>query len=169
MIRHIAGLIVAGLLVFAPNTAIAAEMKAKIMITGGGVYDYVVIGMKADASDGFDNSYDSFSPSANLNDTYIHAYFPHPQWNAVKSEFRADIRQVRQYQHWNLSVYTNLPEATPVEISLLADESTLPPSCYLGVSDSIGGHPIEMKRAAFGFTVSPNEPTAHFNIILKCR
>lgn len=120
-----------------PLSALAVEpMAATIKVSGGGVYDYVVIGESPKATNGFDNAYDTLSPGDSLNSTYISAYFSHPEWGAVKSNFRGDIRTLAEKQEWNLSIASTLPAGTPLTVELQPGLNILPQGLQLTVSDT---------------------------------
>lgn len=135
-LRHITT-ILATASCLAPFTAFAVEpMAATIKVSGGGVYDYVVIGESPKASDGFDNAYDTLAPGDNLNATYISSYFSHPEWGAAKTTFRGDIRTLAEKQEWALSFYSTLSSGTPLTVELQPGMNVLPQGLRLTIKDS---------------------------------
>jgi hypothetical protein len=142
-------IILAAAACLSPLSALAMEpMAATIKISGGGVYDYVIIGESLKATDGFDNAYDTLSPGDSLNNVYINSYFSHPEWGAAKAAFRGDIRSLKEKQEWNLSIASTLPFGTPLTVELQAGLNVLPQGLQLSIRDSgntttanlIGGH-----------------------------
>lgn len=134
--KHILTSITLTLILAAALPAIAAEpLVAPIRISGGGTYDYVVVGESPMATDGFDNLYDSFAPAGNLNDVYITAWFDHPEWLQVKNRFRGDIRSLATRQDWVLSVVSTLPAGTPLTVALDNRMNILPAGLQMTVSN----------------------------------
>jgi len=151
------------LLFLSANAFAISDMKAKIKVSGGNTYDYFIFGMMTDATDGFDNAYDTISPGPNMNDTYISTYFSHPEWNAVKSEFRADFRSIKESDEWTVSVYTNLAAGTALTMALQSEGSNI--SGYsLTVEDTTTGQMTDILSSTYGFTVSAGNPLRYFRI-----
>lgn len=120
-----------------PVLALAVEpMAAVIRVSGGNVYDYVVIGESSRATDGFDNAYDTLSPGDSLNTTYISTWFSHPEWAAAKSTFRGDIRTLAEKQEWILIIASTLPTGTPLTVGLQAGLNVLPQGLQLTIKDT---------------------------------
>lgn len=119
-----------------PAAALAFEpMAATVRVSGGGVYDYVVIGESPKATDGFDNAYDTLAPSGSLNSTYISTYFNHTDWKAPKTTFRGDIRSMAEKQEWILNVVSTLPAGTPLKVELTPGLNVLPEKVALTITN----------------------------------
>ena len=70
-------------------------MTATIRVSSNSLYDYVVIGERPQATDGFDNAYDTISPgnlNADMGQPFISVIIPHPEWKPAMREMRGDIR-----------------------------------------------------------------------------
>ena len=68
-------------------TSVAAmgfdSMTATIRVSNNSLYDYVIIGEHPQATDGFDNAYDTISPgnlNADMGQPFISVIIPHPEW-----------------------------------------------------------------------------------------
>lgn len=110
-----------------PLTAVAYEpLAAKIKVSSGTVYDYVSIGEKAKATDGYDNAFDSMSPGDNLNAIYINSYLSHPEWGQLKSTFKGDIRSIAEKQEWTITIASTLPAGTDLTVALKEGRNLLP-------------------------------------------
>jgi hypothetical protein len=159
-------LLIAAFIVATTCTAVpaSADMKAKIKVSGGGTYDYFIIGEMAAATDGFDNAYDSFYPGGNMNDTYIMSYLPHPEWGTVKPEFRSDMRSVADIQEWLAGVYTNLPNNTVLTLSLM-EGTSIPAGYTLTVEDTENGLTADLQASSYSFTVTDNTQVRAFRIV----
>lgn len=141
------------------------EMEAVITVSGGGTYDFAVIGMDRDATDGFDNAYDSFTPGWGLNDTYIYTYFSHPEWNTVKADFRGDIRAPKKHDEWQLGVLSNLPAGTVMKIALNAQKSNVPSSYSIVAVDVATRKKIDLTKSSYTFSL-PATGEQVFSIIV---
>lgn len=152
------------LFLLSANAFALSDMKAKIKVSGGGTYDYFVIGEMQGATDGFDNAYDTISPGYNMNDTYISTYFSHPEWGQVKSEFRGDIRSLKEYDEWTVTVYTNLSDGTALTMSLQNEDSTLPSEYKITVEDTETGKITDILSSSYEFTVSGSNTSRYLKI-----
>jgi hypothetical protein len=124
------------------------DMKANICVSGSGAMDCFVIGMQGDATNGFDNAFDTISPGAGFNDTYILTYMDHPEWGQIKQEFKGDIRSLKAQDEWTVSVYTkNLPAGTGLVLKLL-ENSVIPSGYTLKVEDT------DLTAAGYQFSVT---------------
>lgn len=152
-------------LIFTVSKAFAlSDMKASIRVSGGTAYDYFVIGMRADAGDGFDNAHDTMAPGRNLNETYIYAYLYHPEWGQIKSEFRGDFRSLKERDEWIVYVYTNLPAGSPLVMSI-DETSVIPPEYKITVQDMETGSETEINSSPYYFTVSAGKPLRYFKVV----
>jgi hypothetical protein len=88
--------------------AYSADWKITLKVSGGGTYDYCIAGVKEGATDGLDNAWDIPSPPDNLNNTYIFAYFPHPEWDSVFNKFRQDIKAPDLPKEWIFEIESNI-------------------------------------------------------------
>jgi hypothetical protein len=129
------------------TTAPAEDMKASVKVTGGGTYDYVVVGGVTGAEEGLDYLYDIIYPSPNLNDSFIATSIPHPEWGAVKDEFRADMRPAETDQSWTMAVSSNLPAGTPLKLDLDGETSVVPEGYTLSVTDVETGDVVSLDGA----------------------
>jgi hypothetical protein len=148
----------------AVSQATAAEMEATIRVSGGGTYDYFVIGMRRDATDGFDNLFDTLAPAFNLNETYISTYISHPEWDAIKDDFRADIRSVGQEQEWIVTVYTNLAPGTPLRMETDSERSHVPGKYIVYIEDVATGSVVNLEELPYEFSVTADRPFRDFTV-----
>jgi hypothetical protein len=119
-----------------PVAAFAFEpMAATIKISGAGIYDYILIGESPRATDGFDNAYDTMSPGDSLNTNYISSYISHPEWGAIKNNFRGDIRSIAETQEWTITIASSLPAGTPLNVELQTGLNILPQGLQLTIKD----------------------------------
>jgi hypothetical protein len=113
-------------------------LTATMRVTNGNLYDYVIIGEHLQATDGYDNVYDTVSPG-NLNATmgqpYISAVISHPEWKSAMQELRGDIRSLAKRQEWQLAITSSLDKGTPLTIALQSNESKLPQAVKLILKD----------------------------------
>jgi hypothetical protein len=146
------------------TSAMAVDMSAKIRIEGGGTYDYVIIGMNPDATDGHDNKYDIFAASGNMNSEYIEAYFSHPEWNKVKDNFRGDIKSLANTQQWIMTVYTNFAAGTPMSIVLGDEGPDFAGDFQYLVRDMDTNETVDISAGNLQYTVSANSSVRSFEI-----
>lgn len=152
-------LIICAVCAFPSLAAAYQSLAATVRVSSDTVYDYVVVGESPQATDGFDNSYDTFAPGGSLNDSWISAYIDHPEWNTVKSQFRGDIRSAAARQSWTLTVAQNLPVGTSCTISLDGTASLLPPSARILLTDMKSGAVTDLKSAGFTFATATGPDT----------
>src|SRR5689334_23135475 len=91
-------------------------MEATIRVSNGSLYDYVVIGEHPQATDGFDNAYDTVSPgnlNADMGQPYISVVIPQPEWKPAMRKMRGDIRSPAKKQEWKIAISSSLPKGTP--------------------------------------------------------
>ncbi len=153
--------------IWAVDASAAPGFEARIRISGGGTYDYCVIGMNGKATDGFDNAYDILSPGLGLNDTFISCTIPHPEWNAVKSDFRGDIRSLKPSDEWHLVVQTNLPAGTPLTMTVLPSGKRNARLVRIVVDDFATGRRADLGRSDYRFTATGD--TMHFKLVAGSR
>lgn len=84
------------------------DWKINLQVSGGGIYDYCIAGVKDGATDGHDNAWDIPAPPGSLHDIYIRVYFPHPEWNYVFERFRQDIKAPDLPKEWVFEVVSNI-------------------------------------------------------------
>lgn len=138
-----------------PSLARAYQpLAATVKVSGGSAYDYVIIGESPLATDGFDNAYDTIAPGGSLNGVWITAYFDHPEWNAVKRQFRGDIRSASPSQTWLLTVEHNLPAGTPCTISLDSRTSIVPFYAGITLIDLKSGDKADLKTGSYTFAAA---------------
>jgi hypothetical protein len=130
-----------------------ADMKAKLEVNGQTSKDYVEVGMRAGATDGFDNAYDTIAIGPGLNDTYVFTFIDHPEWAQLKPEFRGDIRSIKQHDTWTMLLETNMAAGTVLTLKL-RDDSVLPAGYALTVKDIESGTVIDPKAGPYQFSVT---------------
>jgi len=147
-------IIAAIIALWATGAFAAQDFEAKIKISGSGAYDYCVIGMNKNATDGFDNAYDTLAPGGNMNGTYITCTMLHPEWKAIKNEFRGDYRTHKRSDTWNIVVQTNLPAGTVLTMEALKKGAPIPESVMISVEEPATGQQTELTSAPYQFTVT---------------
>jgi len=157
-------LIILALCAFPSLAAAYQSLAATVRVSSGSTYDYVIIGESPLATDGFDNAYDTIAPGASLNNVWISAYFDHPEWNAVKRQFRGDIRSAAASQTWVLTVEQNLPAGTFCTISLDAVASILPMNAGIILTDPKGGATVDLKAGSYTFAATAGPSTFDITI-----
>ena len=114
-------------------------MTATIRVSNNSLYDYVIIGEHPQATDGFDNAYDTISPgnlNADMGQPFISVIIPHPEWKPAMREMRGDIRSPAKRQEWHLHITSSLPKGTPLNVAFRKGESTLPPGVTLTLKEN---------------------------------
>lgn len=129
------------------NIQVAVEVRA------GTLYDYVLIGMNQAATDGLDNAYDTVAPGMGVGDRYILMTVPHPDWKAVKADFRTDFRAVKKSDTWVTMITTNFPDGTPLTMSIDREQSKLVPGYAVIVEDMATGTVQDLAQGAYVFPV----------------
>ena len=135
MMRYLAAA-TAAILLTATAAMAFQPLSATIRVSNGPLYDYVVIGENARATDGFDNAYDTISPgnlNADMGNPFISVIIPHQEWKPACRELRGDIRGVARRQEWQLSFASSLPKGTPLTVSLQEEGTSLPAQARLTV------------------------------------
>jgi len=93
---------------FNVSTYASSDWKLKLKVSGGGTYGYCIFGAQNGATDGRDDAWDIPSPPGSPNDTYISAYFPHPEWEGTFDKFRQDIKAPDLPKEWTFEVESNV-------------------------------------------------------------
>ena len=93
---------------FSSSAYSSSDWKTTIKVSGGGTYSYCIFGIKDGALDGRDNAWDVPASPGSLNDSYIYAYFPHPEWGGTFDRFRQDIKAPDLPKEWVFEVYSNI-------------------------------------------------------------
>ena len=109
-------------------------MTATIRVSNGSLYDYVGIGERPEATDGFDNAYDTISPgnlNATMGEPYISVIILHPEWKPAMREMRGDVRSLAKRQEWQISITSSLAKGTPLAVALQPGQSRLPQAVKL--------------------------------------
>ncbi|MEW6067756.1 MAG: fibronectin type III domain-containing protein [Nitrospirota bacterium] len=133
-----------------------SDWNITLKVSGGGIYDYCIAGVKADATDGFDNLWDIPSPPASLNTAYINTYFPHPEWNHVFDRFRQDIKSPDLPKEWTFEVASNISGYLTIQWSDL--RNIIPDKeAVLGDVDGGGGE-IDMHTTSSFIFLNNNYP-----------
>jgi len=143
------------------NVEVAIETRA------GSVYDYILIGMHHDATDGLDNAYDTVTPGQGVGDRYILMVMPHPDWKSVKTDFRTDFRAMKKLEIWEAMVTTNLPDGTPLTMSIDREQSKLPAGYAVIIEDMVTGAAQNLEKGAYVFPVKTSGLAQQFRITLK--
>lgn len=152
-----------------PALSLASEpLAALIRISNGAVYDSVVVGENFKATDGYDNLFDTFSAGASLNDTYISAWFDHPEWQQVKSQFRGDIRSIAETQEWTVSVVSTFPAGTPLTVEIDNRLNILPHDLQLTVKNA-GAATSASLLAGGKFVFQASAPGATSQLIINAQ
>jgi len=86
----------------------SADWNITLKVSGGGIYDYCIAGVKDVATDGHDNAFDVPSPPGSLLSTYITTYFPHAEWGSLYSKMRRDIKAPDLPKEWTFEVESNI-------------------------------------------------------------
>jgi len=128
------------------------DMKAKLEVNGQTTKDYVEVGMRAEATDGFDNAYDTIAIGTGLNDDYVFTYIDHPEWAQMKPEFRGDIRSLKLNDTWTMLLETNMAAGTVLTLKL-RDDSVVPAGYALTVKDTETGATIDPRVGPYQFSV----------------
>lgn len=152
---------------FAATQKAGENIQVAIEVRSGGVYDYILIGMKADATDGRDGLYDTVSPGMGMNDQYILMVVPHPEWQASKTDFRTDFRSVKKSDTWEASVNTNLPDGTPLTMSIDWEQTKLPASYAVVVEDMATGATQAIDKGEYVFPVKTSGIARQFKITIE--
>ena len=94
--------------IFSLPAYLSADWNITLKVTGGGVYDYCIAGVRVGATDGYDNAFDVLSPPSSLLSTYINTYFPHAEWGPFYSKMRRDIKAPDLPKEWVFEVNSNI-------------------------------------------------------------
>lgn len=86
----------------------SSDWNITLKVTGGGVYDYCIAGVRVGATDGHDNTFDVPLPPSSLLSTYINTYFPHAEWGNLYSKMRRDIKAPYLPKEWVFEVNSNV-------------------------------------------------------------
>ena len=143
-------------------------VTASIRVSCGNLYDYVVIGEHPQATDGFDNAYDTISPgnlNADMGQPFISVIIPHPEWKPAMREMRGDIRSLAKQQQWNLNITSSIAEGMPINIALQTEGTTLPRGVKLTLSDK--KKEIDLKTSNFTLPASGPGTTIKLLIIAE--
>jgi len=137
-------------------TSVAAHafepMTATIRVTSESMYDYVFIGEHLQATDGYDNAYDTISPgnlNADMGQPYISVLILHPEWKRSQQELRGDIRSLAKRHEWEITIISSLPEGSPLNVALRKDESTLPLDMKLTLKENKNGKEHDLRKSSY--------------------
>lgn len=156
MLKQAVRYIAAGFILIFLTTVAAMgfePMTATIRVSHSNLYDYVVIGEHPQATDGYDNAYDTISPgnlNADMGEPFISAVVSHPDWKLALRELRGDIRSLAKRQEWHLVVASSLPAGTPLMLGLQADRTNLPKFVKLTLREG-NGKETDFHTANFSF------------------
>jgi hypothetical protein len=126
-----------------------------LKVTGGGIYDYCIAGVKIGATDGLDNAWDIPAPPASPDDNYIYTYFPHPEWGAVFDKYRRDIKASDLPKEWVFEVSSNISGDLTIEWPDL--NNAIPDKQAVLVDVDGGGSETDMQTSSsFAFINNQN-------------
>ena len=96
----------------------AEAFRIGILANTFGNLDVGTFGVHAEATDGFDPSWDEPESPPPPGD-WVRVYFPHPEWGQFQSEFNSDIRYLlsQECKEWEVVVETSNP--TDVDMSFI--------------------------------------------------
>ena len=140
------------------------NIEAAIEVRAGKLYDYVLIGMHRDATDGFDNAYDTVTPGVGVGNQYILSVIPHSDWNTVKTDFRTDFRAMKSHDAWDVLITTNLAAGTPLTVAIDQEQSKIPEGCAVRIEDMSTGAVQDLERGAYVFPVKASGLAQQFRI-----
>jgi len=167
-------LLVAAVIAMLNDQALAAKNSEKqkgveiaIETRAGKVYDYVLIGLHKDATDGLDNAYDTLTPGLGVGDHYILMVVPHPEWSSVKTDFRTDFRSMKTSDTWEATVTTSLPDETPLTMSIDQEQSKIPEGYSVTVEDMLTGAVQALEQGAYVFPVKSSGIARQFRITVS--
>jgi hypothetical protein len=151
---------------FSASAYAGSDWNITLKVSGGGIYDYCIAGVKEDAYDTLDRLWDIPAPPGSLNSAYIHAYFPHPEWNDVFERFRQDIRAPELPKEWTFEVVSNIPGYLTIQWSDL--RNIMPDKEAVLVDIEGSGMEIDMHAVSqFVFTNSADYPRRFLVRILQ--
>ena len=84
------------------------DWKITINVSGGGTYGYCKAGVKSSAVNELDLAWDVPAIMTSLNSSYIHSYFPHPEWSQIYTAYREDIQKLSADNEWTMEVLSNV-------------------------------------------------------------
>jgi hypothetical protein len=125
------------------------DVEVAIEARAGNLYDYILIGMNRAATDGLDNAYDTVTPGQGVGEQYVLMVVPHPDWNSVKTDFRTDFRALKNSETWDASITTNLPDGTPLILSIDHEQTKLPAGYVVTVEDMATGIVQDLEQGAY--------------------
>lgn len=126
-------------------------VSATVRVSGGRLYDYVLLGQHPKATDGFDNAYDTISPgnlNAAMGEPYLSVVVKQPGWKPAFRELRGDVRLPGKRQEYRLAVTSSLPKGTPLKLLLVEEESALPEGARLRLKVEGEKGEVELGRDA---------------------
>jgi hypothetical protein len=150
-------LILGGFSTFAYSSS---DWKITLKVTGGGVYDYCIAGVKAGATDWRDSAWDIPSPPKNPYEAYgypyIYTYFPHPEWGYVSDKFRRDIKAPDLPKEWTFKVSSNISGELTIQWPDL--NNAIPDKDAVLVDLDGGGGVIDMNTSSSFVFVNNGNP-----------
>jgi hypothetical protein len=143
---------------FSTSAYSSSDWKITLKVSGGGIYDYCIAGVKVGATDGLDNAWDIPAPPPSLNYTYIYTYFPHTEWGGVFDRFRQDIREPNLPKEWVFEVSSNISGELTIQWPDI--KNAIPDKEAVLVDTDGGGGEIDMQTSSsfvFGNTGFPRK------------
>ena len=140
------------------------DIEVAIEVRADKIYDYVLIGMHRDATDGLDNAYDTLTPGPGMSDQYILMVVPHPEWQALKADFRTDFRAMKGHDTWKVLITTSLSDGTPLTMSIDQEQSKIPDGYSVTVEDMATGALQDLEQGAYVFPVKASGLAQQFMI-----
>jgi hypothetical protein len=136
--------------IFSTSAYSSSDWKITLKVTGGGIYDYCIAGVKAVATDGHDNAWDISSPPKNPYEAYgypyIYTYFPHAEWGSLYSKMRRDIKAPDLPKEWIFEVSSNIIGELTIQWPDLKD--AIPDKKAVLVDLNGGGGEIDMQTSS---------------------
>ena len=153
-------------------TSVAAmgfdPLTATIRVSNSCLYDYVILGEHPQATDGFDNAYDTISPgnlNADMGQPFISVIITHTEWKPAMREMRGDIRSMAIKQEWQLAITSTLPKGTPLTVELQTEGTTLPKGVKLTLKDK--KKEIDLKVGNYTIQAPGPETTSKLLVIAE--
>jgi hypothetical protein len=142
--------------IFSTPAYSSSDWKITLKVTGGGIYDYCIAGVKDGATDGRDSAWDIPSPPHSPYETYIYTYFPHPEWGYVFYKFREDIKAPDLPKEWIFEVSSNVSGELTIQWPDL--NNAIPDKDAVLIDIDGGGGVIDMNTSSSFVFVNNSTP-----------
>jgi hypothetical protein len=134
----------------------SSDWNITLRVTGGGVYDYCIAGVRVGATDGHDNAFDVPSPPGSLLSSYINTYFPHAEWGNMYSKMRRDIKAPDLPKEWTFVVDSNISGELTIQWPDL--NNAIPDKDAVLIDIDGGGGVIDMNTSSSFVFVNNSTP-----------